>query len=141
MIESSLTSYLRAEILQGCPYQAAPAEVWSLGVLLSILLTGVPPFETQRDAVYGRIRLKHSITKDAHSLIQRCLHPNPRSRYTIEQVKRHRWFAREGSSRLPFSLLDPRNSYKAEQAADAAAEARRDVLNGARPMLYKGGSS
>jgi serine/threonine protein kinase len=127
------------EILQGYPYQAAPAEVWSLGVLLSILLTGVPPFESQRDAVYGRIRLKHTITRDALSLMQRCLHPSPHSRYTIEQVKRHRWFAREGASRLPFSLLG--SNYRTEQAAELAAEAKSDVVNGARPMLYKGGSS
>jgi serine/threonine protein kinase len=127
------------EILQGYPYQAAPAEVWSLGVLLSILLTGVPPFETQRDAVYGRIRLKHTITRDALSLMQRCLHPNPHSRYTIEQVKRHRWFAREGASRLPLSFFG--NNQRAEQAAELAADLRTDVVNGARPMLYKGGSS
>ncbi|KAG7562552.1 hypothetical protein FFLO_02026 [Filobasidium floriforme] len=132
-------NFASSEILQGYPYQAAPAEVWSLGVLLSILLTGVPPFETQRDAVYGRIRLKHTITRDALSLMQRCLHPNPHSRYTIEQVKRHRWFAREGASRLPLSLFG--NNQRAEQAAELAADLRTDVVNGARPMLYKGGSS
>jgi hypothetical protein len=67
------------------------------------------------------------------------LHPNPHSRYTIEQVKRHRWFAREGASRLPLSLFG--NNQKAEQAAELAADLRTDVVNGARPMLYKGGSS
>eukprot|EP00914_Ancora_sagittata_P000444 GHVO01001194.1.p1 GENE.GHVO01001194.1~~GHVO01001194.1.p1 ORF type:complete len:268 (-),score=17.85 GHVO01001194.1:150-953(-) len=51
------TAYAASEILQKKVYQAAPAEVWTLGVLLSYLLTGSSPFPTVKDAVAGRIIL------------------------------------------------------------------------------------
>jgi serine/threonine protein kinase len=34
------TAYASSEILLKKPYQAPPAEVWTIGVLLSFLLTG-----------------------------------------------------------------------------------------------------
>ena len=113
------------EILRGFPYQAAPAEVWSLGVLLSILLTGSPPFVTQKDAAKGRINLRHHVSRDAVSLMAKCMALDPRERYTIEQVKRHRWLAGEGQSRMPFGYN-----------RSSRAQDHGDVVFGERPMLY-----
>ncbi|KAF7966390.1 hypothetical protein HWV62_38863 [Athelia sp. TMB] len=50
-------AYASSEILLKRPYQAPPAEVWTLGVLLSYILTGMSPFPTQQDAIDGRIIL------------------------------------------------------------------------------------
>ena len=49
------TAYASSEILRKQPYRAAPAEVWTLGVLLSYLLTGHSPFPTEQDARDGRV--------------------------------------------------------------------------------------
>ncbi|KAG6812599.1 hypothetical protein H0H92_001950 [Tricholoma furcatifolium] len=89
------TAYASPEILLKQPYQAPPAEIWTLGVLLSYLLTGTSPFPTVQDAINGRIVLsnKAKVSKAAISVMRRCLDPNPKTRATISQVKAHRWFS------------------------------------------------
>ncbi|KAK7692576.1 hypothetical protein QCA50_004206 [Cerrena zonata] len=52
------TAYAASEILLKKPYRAAPAEVWTLGVLLSYLLTGNSPFPTEQDAMDGNIIIR-----------------------------------------------------------------------------------
>ncbi|GLB37108.1 putative protein kinase superfamily protein [Lyophyllum shimeji] len=89
------TAYASPEILLKKEYQAPPAEIWTLGVLLSYLLTGTSPFPTVKDAINGRIVLADipgaRMSRSAMSLMRRCLDPNPRTRATIAEVKAHRW--------------------------------------------------
>lgn len=89
------TAYASPEILLKREYQAAPAEIWTLGVLLSYLLTGTSPFPTVKDAVNGRIVLADvpgtRLSRTAMNLMRRCLDPDPRMRATIAEVKAHRW--------------------------------------------------
>ncbi|KAF5348688.1 hypothetical protein D9758_006846 [Tetrapyrgos nigripes] len=87
------TAYAASEILQKKPYQAAPAEVWTLGVLLSYLLTGTSPFPTVKHAVTGRIVLPDNqcVSDAAMDLMHACLDPDPEKRITVSQVKRHHW--------------------------------------------------
>jgi len=88
-------AYASSEILLKQEYKAAPAEIWTLGVLLSYLLAGISPFPNIRDAVDGRISLPVNvvgeISYEAMDLMRRCLNPNPRKRATISQVKAHPW--------------------------------------------------
>ena len=87
--------YASAEILLQQPYQAAPAEMWTLGVLLSYLLTGSPPFLTTEDAINGKIVWEDTPgpkpSKAAINLMRKCLDPNPRTRATVHRVKADRW--------------------------------------------------
>jgi serine/threonine protein kinase len=57
------TAYASSEVLRKQAYRAGPAEVWTLGVLLSYLLTGSSPFPTESDAIEGRVRLKAAIER------------------------------------------------------------------------------
>jgi PAS domain-containing serine/threonine kinase len=88
-------AYASSEILLKKKYLAAPAEVWTLGVLLSYLLTGASPFQSAREAARGNVMLyvPHGTTlsKNAVDLIRRCLNPKPESRITIQQIKKHPW--------------------------------------------------
>ncbi|KAF9268856.1 Pkinase-domain-containing protein [Marasmius fiardii PR-910] len=88
------TAYASSEILLKKPYQAAPAEVWTLGVLLSFLLTGSSPFPTVKDAIAGRIGLtdwRNIVSRPAMSLMRHCLDPDPKTRATIAEIKAHPW--------------------------------------------------
>ena len=91
-------AYASAEILHQQKYKAAPAEIWTLGVLLSYLLCGVSPFPSTRDAAEGRIflseRVVGDIPEDAMDLMRRCLHPDPELRATITEVLSHSWLQR-----------------------------------------------
>ncbi|KAJ6625649.1 kinase-like domain-containing protein [Mycena sp. CBHHK59/15] len=88
------TAYASSEILLKKPYQAPPAEVWTIGVLLSFLLTGSSPFPTVKDAIAGKIILTDcpkQLSRDSLDLMYMCLDPNPKTRATIGEVRAHLW--------------------------------------------------
>lgn len=109
----------------GSPYYVAPevllkhygpaADVWTAGVILYILLSGVPPFwaETQQgifDAVLkGYIDFESDpwpiISDSAKDLIRKMICKSPRDRLTAHQVLCHPWICENGVA--PDRALDP----------------------------------
>ncbi|GAA6063773.1 hypothetical protein JCM10212_005562 [Sporobolomyces blumeae] len=88
------TSFASAEILRGEAYQAPPSEVWSLGVLLSILVTGECPFSDAEAAKVGRMsRPKVRLSPEVEHLMRSCLEVDVAQRLTISQIRRHPWLA------------------------------------------------
>lgn len=92
-------AYAASEIILKQSYQAAPAEIWTLGVLLSYLLTGTPPFLTREDAINGQITFARStcakLSQAAIDLMSACLDPNVLTRPTIGEVKVHHWLTQK----------------------------------------------
>ncbi|XP_078163572.1 calcium-dependent protein kinase 26-like [Carex rostrata] len=109
----------------GSPYYVAPevlrkhygpeADVWTAGVIIYILLSGVPPFwaETQQgifDAVLkGAIDFDSEpwpvISGSAKDLIRRMLNPRPSERLNAHEVLSHPWISQNGVA--PDRPLDP----------------------------------
>ncbi|KAG9316477.1 kinase-like domain-containing protein [Chiua virens] len=89
------TAYAASEVLLKQPYQAPPVEIWTLGVLMSYLLTGMSPFPTERDAIEGHIILSElpgrKLSLSCLHLMSRCLEPEPSLRADIEEVRGHPW--------------------------------------------------
>ncbi|EEF28856.1 calcium-dependent protein kinase 24 [Ricinus communis] len=95
----------------GSPYYMAPevlrrnygpeVDVWSAGVILYILLCGVPPFwaETEEGIAHAIVGGKIDFTRDpwprvseeAKDLVQNMLDQNPYSRLTVQEVLEHPW--------------------------------------------------
>ncbi|KAJ8572101.1 hypothetical protein K7X08_008612 [Anisodus acutangulus] len=109
----------------GSPYYVAPevllkhygpeADVWTAGIILYILLSGVPPFwaETQQgifDAVLkGHIDFDSDpwplISESAKDLIRKMLCMRPSERLTAHEVLCHPWICENGVA--PDRALDP----------------------------------
>ncbi|XP_043813638.1 calcium-dependent protein kinase 7 isoform X2 [Manihot esculenta] len=95
----------------GSPYYMAPevlrrnygpeVDVWSAGVILYILLCGVPPFwaETEQGVAQAIIRSVIDFKRDpwpkvsdnAKDLVKKMLNPDPKLRLTAQQVLEHPW--------------------------------------------------
>ncbi|ONK79815.1 uncharacterized protein A4U43_C01F10350 [Asparagus officinalis] len=105
--------YVAPEVL--CKHYGPEADVWTAGVILYILLSGVPPFwaETQQgifDAVLkGVIDFKSDpwplISDSAKDLIKKMLCSRPCDRLTAHQVLCHPWICENGVA--PDRALDP----------------------------------
>ncbi|OQR92749.1 CBL-interacting serine/threonine-protein kinase [Achlya hypogyna] len=98
-------SYMSPEVLSGVPYEGAPADIWSAGVVLFILIAGFPPFQiaTRQDwwfracsmqqyqafwAAHARTAIFSPMAMD---LLTRIFDTNPATRLTLPEIWAHPW--------------------------------------------------
>ncbi|GJP33176.1 hypothetical protein CLOM_g17739 [Closterium sp. NIES-68] len=100
--------------MAGSPYYLAPevlaekygpeADIWSAGVVLYILLCGLPPFwGTTNEAIFEAIKEATlnlvrppwpSISEEGKDLVRQMLNRNPKKRITIEEILEHPWIVK-----------------------------------------------
>ena len=91
-------SYAAPEMLYGKKYSASPVDIWSCGIVLYAMICGYLPFEDlDFDILYkkikeGKFKIPLHVSPNAKDLIKNLLITNPKKRYTIEQIKKHKWF-------------------------------------------------
>uniref|UniRef100_A0A1D1YA88 non-specific serine/threonine protein kinase n=1 Tax=Anthurium amnicola TaxID=1678845 RepID=A0A1D1YA88_9ARAE len=91
--------YVAPEVLR--KYYGPEADVWSAGVILYILLSGVPPFWAETEAgifkqiLQGPLDFESEpwplISESAKDLIQNMLNRSPKKRLTAHEVLCHPW--------------------------------------------------
>ncbi|XP_053608501.1 serine/threonine-protein kinase SIK2 [Plodia interpunctella] len=107
--------YAAPEVFEGKRYTGPEIDIWSLGVVLYVLVCGALPFDgstlqSLRDRVLsGRFRIPYFMSEDCESLIRKMLVLEPMKRYTIEQIKKHRWMSSEPYA-APAVAVDPARS-------------------------------
>ncbi|XP_057489794.1 phosphoenolpyruvate carboxylase kinase 2-like [Actinidia eriantha] len=92
--------YVAPEVLAGREY-SEKVDVWSAGVILYIMLAGIPPFYGDSAAdIFEAVlranlrfppRIFHSVSPAAKDLLRRMLCKDVSRRFSAEQVLRHKW--------------------------------------------------
>lgn len=86
------STFAAPEIFLERPYDGSAAEVWALGVILSLLLTGAHPFANSEDARYGFLApSKVPISPLAFDCLRRCLTVDVNRRIQLHELLQHPW--------------------------------------------------
>jgi len=101
--------YVAPEVLQQAGYTQA-CDLWSVGVVLYILLSGCPPFyeggeegiSVQRKIIAGKYsfpdRYWGQVSPEAKDLVTNLLQTDPARRFTVQQALGHAWIRGNGVS-------------------------------------------
>jgi len=97
-------NYMSPEIfLNKRPFSGEAIDFWACGIILFIMLTGVPPFETATEVdprfqMISSWRLSEmlslweiNLSPEAVDLLSRMLRPNPQERLKYEEIMAHPW--------------------------------------------------
>ncbi|VDM24396.1 unnamed protein product [Toxocara canis] len=108
--------YAAPELLLGKEYDGMKADVWSLGVVLYILVTGGFPFpghsldKLKRAVLAGQLKIPYWVSVECSDLIRKMLTFHPGKRYSIENVVQHRWFVIDESPKMQQLIRESMNS-------------------------------
>ncbi|OMJ20508.1 Serine/threonine-protein kinase SIK2 [Smittium culicis] len=90
--------YTAPEILRGEPYTGPEIDVWSLGVLLFIMVTGRFPFSDPsnpknfKKIEMGDFKVPEFLSSELEELIRMMINPDKKQRIRMDQVMQHQWF-------------------------------------------------
>ena len=116
----------------GTPYYLAPevitggygleCDIWSLGVVMFLLLSGEQPFEgpnikeIMRKITSGELKFSPSawaaVSPLAKDLVSRILTVDPQKRITLKDALNHSWFQATSAPSLPIAVLTSIKRYK-----------------------------
>ena len=111
--------YAAPEVLDRNGYSGA-RDIWSMGIIIYIMLSGHPPFfSTNKYELYRLIReckltfaepVWAKVSDEAKDLIRKCMAVDPAQRLTAEQALQHEWMRSTHipSRDLPEAMLDLR---------------------------------
>ena len=86
------------EMISGKRYSGLNVDIWSSGVILFSMICGYLPFQEEdskllyEKIVKGKYQIPYYVSQNAGDLIHKILKINPNKRYTIEQIRKHKWF-------------------------------------------------
>lgn len=115
-------AYAAPEILLGKPYDAAKADMWSLGIVLYSMLVGDFPFKSLIQIMTGNYPEPEFVSEECKDLLRGLLTIDSRSRISLDEVRKHRWVCNlntiESAKRILDSLFqqpNPENSKRVKR--------------------------
>ena len=104
--------YAAPELFEGRQYDGPRADIWSLGVMLYVLVSGSLPFDGQTlqdlraRIVACQYRIPFYLSRDCESLIRGLLVVDPNKRLSLAFIARHRWLVTNMETATHQRLLD-----------------------------------
>lgn len=102
-------AYVSPEMLMCRQYRGQPADVWSLGVILFIMLCGAYPFVDKDPHVlfdkikHGKLSFPSHLSTTPRSLLLQILDRNPNTRITATDILNHAWFSEREDQAVPLT--------------------------------------
>ncbi|CAG9798046.1 unnamed protein product [Chironomus riparius] len=94
-------AYAPPEVVSGTPYDIMKVDVWSLGIILSIILNGRMPFDDsnisklikdQKQRAYTtNSEVMKKLSNDCKFVVHMCLEPNPALRLSSSELLKTPW--------------------------------------------------
>ena len=90
-------AYIAPEIFGNKGYEGYQCDIWSAGVTLYYMLSGIQPFRANSIKDMEKIVLKgkfdeiEDVSKEANDLIKEMLQIDPKKRITIDNILKHPW--------------------------------------------------
>lgn len=103
----------RRHTVKGKGRYGKQADMWSLGVILYVLLSGTPPFDVSSMDVVEDVEIDFpdefwtGISQGARDLVLCLLRSNPKERYTVQQACNHPWVLMADGDTHTHPLDDP----------------------------------
>jgi serine/threonine protein kinase len=111
LIPCGKPNYISPEVLASDrPFDGFAIDLWATGVILFIMLVGLPPWEFARPedprykmVIKGRLgkmleSWKRPVSPAATDLLQKMLMEDPRQRLSLTEVKDHPWVVNDDAS-------------------------------------------
>jgi len=124
------TTYYMAPEVQRKKYDNS-CDLWSVGVIAYIMLSGAPPFngannsEVHAAVLRGRYRFPASTwsrtSGESRDFICRLLQRDPRKRMSVEQALNHPWMARHMHNNLAMSYEDREDNSSVEVVLEGSS--------------------
>lgn len=92
--------YAAPEVIKRIPYDGKKADVWSLGIILFVLLSGLFPFDDISNRteiifdkiVAGEFFLPSFLSSEVSPLLRSMLQKDPKKRPDVNEILNHPWF-------------------------------------------------
>ena len=94
--------YAAPEMIKGNSYYGPTVDVWSSGIILFAMVCGYLPFEDENTSklykkiLNGSFEIPEHVSKGAKDLLKSILKTDPQVRFTINDIKNHKWFTQNG---------------------------------------------
>lgn len=132
--------YFAPEVLQrqntvkGRGRYGKPADMWSLGVVLYVLISGTPPFSPMDEApVVEFPQYPWESMPLAKDLVQKLLREDPKRRLSVRQACDHPWIAIEDGDTHSHPLDDPVLTGRKRLFASPALKEDQSTIESATP--------
>lgn len=138
--------YAAPEMIAGKKYVGPLVDIWSCGVILFTLVCGYLPFEDQNTShlykkiLAGNYATPKWISVNVKELIRKILEVKPTKRYSIQDIRQHKWFGMVNESEIPFEdilvINNPELESKTMNELKKHGFKKEDVLEGIANNYY-----